>query len=57
MDFGVHDVIDAVGMGLTSWAAVQSHLTYTSGGALLTVGSNSVLLSGVASLAATDFVF
>ena len=56
-DFGVHDVIDARGMGLSTWAAVEAHLAYTDEGAVLSVGANTVLLEGVTSLSANDFVF
>jgi hypothetical protein len=56
MDFGKHDVIDACGMGLTNWAQVESHPTYTGEGAVLTVGSNSVLLANVTRLTTNDFL-
>jgi Ca2+-binding RTX toxin-like protein len=57
MDFGKHGVIDARGMGLSNWAQVESHLTYTAEGAVLAVGSNSVLLAHVTTLTASDFLF
>jgi hypothetical protein len=44
-------------MGLSNWAQVESHLTYTAEGAVLTVGSNSVLVAHVTTLTASDFLF
>jgi Ca2+-binding RTX toxin-like protein len=57
LDFGGDDVIDARGMGLTNWAAVEASLTFAADGATLSKGGNTVFLSGITSLSAGDFVF
>ena len=51
------DRLDMRGMGLTSWALIQSHVTNTQDGVLITMDENTVLIRSVHTLMQSDFVF
>ena len=53
-----HDLIDMRGHGFADFAALNSNLSYSGAGATITIGADTIFLSGVTSgLQASDFIF
>lgn len=51
------DRLDMRGMGLSSWALVDAHADDTAAGIVIEFDNNQVLLRGVHTIAASDFLF